>query len=179
MLSCLELIGEIVAIHPVPAGTFTFDVPFNVRQSQAGAVRRPDGTRITLADVHSLGGFAVDGYYIYNNARDGESFGAVTIEPGAKLKESDKTSAAGLYYDTKVSATSDDDLSAIRSIANSLMVAEYFDCFVVDSLDNVFLIRGVEPATAISINASLPLSTRHSIEIEIVSVNGLLPVVFA
>lgn len=178
MLSCLELFGDIVAIHPLPAGTLSFDAPFNVRSSQASGVSIA-GHRLTLADVHGLGGFAVDGYYLYNNARVGESFQAVTIESGAKVKESDKTVAAGVYYTTKISATSEDDISSIHDIANELMSAEYFDCLVVDSLDNVFLIRGVEPATAISINASLPLSTRHSIEIEIVSVNGLLPVVFA
>lgn len=178
MLSCLELFADIVAIHPLPAGTLSFDAPFNVRRSQAGTISI-SGHRLTLSDVHGLGGFAVEGYYLYNNARVDGSLKAVNIEPGAKIKESDKTVAAGVYYTTKITASSDDDLSAIHDIANSLMAAEYFDCLVVDSLDNVFLLRGVEPATAISVTGELPLSSHHSIEIEIVSVNGLMPVVFA
>lgn len=176
MLNCLELIGEIVAIHTLPAGALSFDMPFNVRNPRSGAIRI-GGRSITLSDVHQMDGFAVDDYYLYNNVRETSSH-ALTIEPGVKVKESDKISAAGVYYTTKITASSTDDIADLHSLANKLMSAEYFDCLVVDSLDNVFLLRGVEPATRISVTAGLPLHEYHNVEIEIVSVNGLQPVIF-
>lgn len=177
MLSCLELIGEIVAIHPLSPGTLTIDAPFNVSRSQASATL--SGISLSLSAVHALPGFAVEGYYLYNNARADASTTQIIIENGASLKESSKTTAAGTCYTTKVSATSYHDIDAIKAFINEISSHEYFDCLVVDSLDNVFLLQGVEPATSISVSAALPITSKHGIDVEIVSVNGLIPIVFA
>lgn len=174
MRDCLELIGNIVAIHLLPLGTATFPMPFNVQAPsvQASAITI-GGLAMTLDNLKKTRCLALEDYLIYNSPKD-----SVEVETGISVKETSKLVAAGTYYTTKISCRSYDAVESIRQLVYDMTAVEAFDAFVVDSEDRVFLLRGVEPATSIDMQASLPVSTTSSIELQVASVNGLQRVVF-
>lgn len=173
MLDCLELLGEIIAIIPVPKGEVSFAIPFNVLvTSLPSSLIQYEGSNITLSDIMQMRGIIIDTYY--NNIASN----SIRMESGATVKESSKTVTAGTYYSTKISASSYADIDKIRSLVYDMQECECFDVFVVDALERVFLLRADEPCSAISVSASLPVYQKHSIDIEVVSVSGLIPVLF-
>lgn len=174
MRDCLERIGDIVAVHPLPIGTITFDHPFNVRQSAVSAASiLYDAKPLTLAAVRALDGMTLEGYD-YNNVRANR----VIVEPGITVKESFRQSAPGISYESKISLNSYADIDDLRDLVYLVHAAPAFDVLIVDSADNVFLLRGVEPATSITLSATLPVTTQSSVDIQVVSVNGIQPVIF-
>ena len=180
MTNCLELLGEIVAIYPVATGSLQFTIPFNVAVDRVAAtsilVPKPSARPepFTRAWLNTQRGIILDGYNIFN-VNDNQ----IIMEPGTSVKESAKTATAGIYYTTKVSAKTYDDIERVRSLVNDVLDMESFDTFIVDDMERVFVLRAEEPACAISISANLPISQTHSIEIEVASVSGLIPVMFA
>lgn len=175
MKDCLEFFGDIVAVFPVADGTLSYDVPFNidVDSLRASAIRIDNAGNdvLSMRFFNSHRGFVVSNY---NN----ENIDSVTIETGATVKESGKKSVAGIYYETKVSFNTFESIKDIRSFVNDIKRFRYFDLFIVDAMDRVFLLRGIDGACAISMSANLPISQRTSIEIEYASVNGVIPVSF-
>ena len=175
MTNCLELIGEIIAIYPVEKGALNFAIPFNVivdSMSASNITVSGGGSQVLTREwLDAQRGIILDGYNIYN-----EDKGNIIMEPGTSVKESSKTLTAGMYYMTKVSAKTYEEVEKVRSFVNA---NESFDTFIVDNMDRVFVLRAEEPACAISMSANLPISQTHSIEIEVASVSGLIPVMFA
>lgn len=174
MRDCLEYIGEIIAVHPIPLGTLSFAFPFNVQRSSVSASEVSlNGRILTRSAVKALPCLALESYD-YNNVRAN----MIIAQPGITAKESSKVSAAGVSYETKVSVRSYADINELRELVNDVMEAPAFDVLLVDSFDNIFLLRGVEPATNIALSANLPITTLSNVEVQVVSVNGILPIAF-
>lgn len=174
MKDCIELIGDIIAVHLVPVGTIKFPVPFNVTCPYyfASSVLY-DGTPLSLDSIRTLQGLATDYYYI-NNVPDG----SVSIEDGASVKETPKLSSSGICYNTKISMKSYEPLDSLRAYINSVTRMTAFDAIIVDSNDRVFIVRGAEPSTYASMSPVLPVNNMHGVDVEMMSVNGLQPLVF-
>ena len=171
MRDCIELMGDIIAIHLFPEGQLNIDVPFNAQcQSLKSSNIRIGSASISCALLKSQRGLAVDTYY--NNVPDG----SIIIEAGTSIKETPSNSIQGISYSTKISARTYDDIDGIRTFVDYINNHAFFDTLIVDSMDNVFLLRGVEPATRITMSASLPLHHTQTIDIDVVSVNGIIPV---
>lgn len=175
MRDCLELIGNIVAVHLLPLGVASFPLPFNVRATKVNASDiRLNGKKMTMPMLKATRCIALDDYIIYNNCADN----SVMAEPGISVKETSKTVAAGTYYTTKISCKTYDLVEDVRQLVYDYTGMEAFDVFLVDSEDRVFLLRGVEPATSIELSDNLPVSVADSVEVQMVTVNGLQRVVF-
>lgn len=173
MRDCLELMGEIVAIHILPVGELKFSVPFNaLKPSYTSSEIKYEGHNLTNDLLKTIRGIAIDTYY--NTIPEG----SIKMEPGSSVKESGKISLTGNAYTTKISSKSYDPIDDIRYYINDMSSLPSFDVVVVDSLERVFILRGSEPSTSISMSAVLPLTGTHSIEVNVVSVNGLIPVIF-
>lgn len=189
MNKCLELLADIVAVIPVPIGTFKFAVPPQVLQHRimADAVTLPLSVIVPggsstgealLAAIRQQPGFVVD-TYIYNTTDDGEPLPkeTVIVEFGTTAKETSKQSIAGVSYNTKVSMRTYDDIDKIRALVDNIQESTAFDLFIIDENENVYCCRGMEPATNISMQASLPVNTTSQIDIEVSSMSGILPVI--
>lgn len=178
MTDCLELLGEIVAIYPVEKGLLQFAVPFNVVVDRLSAedIIVPDqkeGYPITHEWLNAQRGIILDGYFINN-----ECEGSIIMDAGASAKESITTVSAGKYYLTKITAQTYDSIDKLRSLYRDVSEMDSFDTFIVDDMERVFVLRADEPSCAISMSANLPISKSQSIEIEVASVSGLIPVMF-
>ena len=171
MRDCLEYIGDIVAVHLSPVGALHFNMPFNVPVSSMKAedIKYLD-TPLSLSMVKAMDGFMVEGYN-YNNVRAK----SVIAERGITYKESSKLSAPGVSYDSKISIRSFEDIDIIRDLVTMVQSFEAFDAIIVDEADRAFLVRGVLPATNISMSASLPRSSQTQIDIQVISVSGVIP----
>lgn len=189
MNTCFELLADIVAVFPVPVGTFQFAVPPQVVQYRVlpDAITLPSTFNQSIGDtvlkslrsaIRQQPGFVVD-TYIYNTNPDGipQPSGTVIIEFGTSAKESSKQDTSGKSYTTKVSMRSYEDIDKIRAIVERIQDCEAFDLFIIDEEERIYCCRGMEPATQISMQTSLPITTASQIEIEVVSPFGLLPII--
>lgn len=188
MIQCLELLAEIVAVIPVPVGTFKFSVPPQVVQQRImvnditlpATASIPEGVSSSKALLHAIRqqpGLVVD-TYIYKTQPDGtpSPSGTVIIEFGTTVKESNSRSVAGTSYTTKVSMRSYDEIDNLRALVDRVQEYPAFDLFLIDDDDNIYCCRGMEPATQISMQASLPVDTTTQVDIDIISPCGILPV---
>lgn len=187
MLDCLELIGEIVAVHFFPKDFGLIQIPYGVVLSSIDSrdvhigISAENDKKSNSKFVHflkstaSIQGMAIDTYYINRTDQDPR----LIIEQGASVKESGKRSIPGVAYTTKLSAKSYEDISKIRDLVNAMYDCEYYDTLIVDIMDRVFLLRGIEPACELSMSSVLPVVHQQSIDLEVVSINGLIPVTFA
>ena len=174
MIDCLELLTDIVAVYPVPAGVLSFDAPANVFQSSvpSGAIHYvPTSSEFSKDTLGLLRGIVLDTYYKRNST-------SIILEPGASLKETSKSTTAGVCYNSKLSLNTYHDIDELRSFIYNIQDALYFDLIVVDMTDNVYIIRGQHPSTSISLSVNLPIASRHDVSIEVCSVAGLSPIVF-
>lgn len=170
---CLEALGNIVAIFPVPSGTYNFAVPFNVR---ATTISLSDITSLSesafIDDLYRRGGLMISSVqYLADPSR------TITIEERPSIKASTKKARPGLYFNVKISARSFDMQKTVESFVRYIQDAPYFDTFILDTEDNLYLVRGVEPATDISTDIVLPRTQEQQIDIEVNCVNGLQQVV--
>lgn len=173
MRDCLELLGDIIAIHLFSPGEISFTYPFNVEVTSVNASSIIlDAQSIDIPSLVGKEGIAVDTYY---NTIPEDS---IIMEQNASIKESVKTTTAGQCYSTKISIKTYDTISDVRSFVRKYSSQEYFDAIIVDSYYRAFLLRGVEPATSIGMSSALPVTNLQGIDIEVVSVNGLLPIVY-
>lgn len=172
MLDCLELLGEIVAIFPIKKGVLDFDIPFNVPVAKMMAANiKVNGSVFTDSWLKSQRGIILDGYYI-NNVHEGN----IIMEPGASVKETPNVASSGIFYNTKVTSSTYDDIEKIRSFVCAVQQMASFDTFIVDDMDRVFVLRSEEPACFIRMNATLPVKNTQGIDVEVVSVSGLIPI---
>lgn len=170
MSECLELLGDIVAIYPVPRSQVSCEVPFSVFSStvDASQLLLDNGSSMVPFScrlLRRMRGLVLDTYY--NNSD------AWSMEDDATAKETAKRGLSGCVYNTKLTAHSYASLPALRDFVNDISEADSFDVFVVDNSSNVFIIRGNDTSSSISLSASLPLSNPHQVDIEAVSVSGL------
>lgn len=173
MRDCIELLGDIIAIHLFSPGEISFTYPFNVAVTSVNASNIIlDAKSIDITSLDRKEGIAVDTYY---NNIPGDS---IIMEQNASIKESIKTTTAGQCYSTKISIKTYDEISDVRTFVNKYSSYEYFDAVIIDSSYRAFLLRGVEPATSISMSSSLPVTNLQGIDIEVVSVNGLQPIIY-
>lgn len=171
MRSCIELISNIVAVHLFVPGELTFDFPFNVEiNSVKPSQVILNGSYVSLAALQIARGLVVD---TYNNI---PVVGSIDVEPGITVKESAKRTTAGDCYVTKVSVYTYSDVDDVREFVRDMSSCDYFDMIVVDISGHIFLCRGVDPAASISLSVNLPFSSRQGIEIEMASVNGIIPI---
>ena len=170
---CLEALGNVVAIFPVPSGTYDIAVPFNVR---ATTIALSDITNLSesdfLADLYSHGGLMISAVQYLSNASR-----TITIEERPTIKSAAKKDRAGLYFNVKISARSLDMQKTVENFITYLMQYPYFDTFILDSEDNIYLVRGIEPATDMSADIVLPRTQEQQIDMEVNCVNGLQQVV--
>lgn len=170
MRDCLEYIGNIIAVHLFAPGELAFSFPFNVRKSNIlYSDIQINGDILSLESLRDANGYAVDTYY--NTTSDNK----VIIED-ATIKESQKLTTAGICFHTKIDIRSMDHVDVIRDSVVYYSGLDYFDVIIVDSSYRIFLVRGIEPSTSISVSAKLPVSGLQGISIEISSVNGIQPV---
>ena len=174
MLDCLETSARIIAVFPVPAGHFTYAVPFNVAGQHTLAATSVSrlGTSFAnvaelIAAVTSLRGFIVDGA-AYNNT----PANSITVEDGIAAKSTGRTAIGGHSFSTKVSLRTQEPNENLSPWMDSLADAPYFDLYLLDEDNTLFFVRGSRSATKIEYNQVLPHSTSTEIEVEIASVNG-------
>lgn len=174
MIDCLELLDEIIEIYPVPAGLVTFPVPFQVRQITVSPTVSDDEEHpvVSLGWLRSQPGMVVESVYPDNShAR------TIIIEDKATVKGTPKTSVAGRYYQMSVSAKSHQQVEDVQYMADYALGADYFDVFIVDASENIYVLRGVYPATNIEVATQLPLYKDHDISITVECVSGLQRIV--
>lgn len=179
MNSCLEIMTDIIAVVPIPVGTYKFDSPFNVRRPSVpySSISRKVDDKDTyfssannlLDDLRHRKGFFIDTYI--NSSMDET---ALTMESGVSVKETSKVSISGRTSTDKVSLSTYHDLDLVRSFVNEWTGYSYFDLFVIDQMENVFVMRGMEPSTSVVVSANIP--GMYDIDFEVISFNGIIPV---
>lgn len=170
MYDCLELLDEIIEIYPIPSGTVTFPLPFQARSVAASPSHKEAGTDkpVSLEWLRSQPGMVVEAV-----AADNTHARTIIIEDKPTVKGSQKTSVAGRYFQMSVSAKSHQDTDAVQEFVNWVSDADSFDTFIVDASENIYVIRGVYPATSIELTTNLPLYKDHDISLSVECVNGL------
>jgi len=177
-MDCLEILDSITEVYPIPIGTFSCSVPFNVRNvSQLNATSFSKGTTAMatvtdlIASVREHAGMLVEG--VYGSSSPANS---IEIQPDVSVKNSNKTDITGTNYTVKVTAKTLDRMECLNYFTNTIAQTD-FDMFIIDSEENLFLVRGAKHATELSVSASVPRSNGHEIEAEILSVNGIQKIV--
>lgn len=170
MLDCLELLDEITEIYPIPVGVVSFPVPFQVRQTTAAPTYPADGIQnpVSVAWLRTQRGMVIEAV-----ANDNTHARSLLVEDYPSAKGSSKTSAAGRYFQMSVSAKSHQDVDQVQDLVNYVNSYEAFDTFIVDASQNIYVIRGVYPATSIEVTTNLPLAREHEITLSVECVNGL------
>lgn len=166
--SCLEILDEIIEIYPIPGGTVDFSVPFNVRSSSVSAKLHSDSKAVNLAWLRTQAGMVVEAV-----SGDNAHTRTLIIENKPSVKGSPKASVAGRYYQMSVSAKTLMRTDDVMAMVSAVQEAEYFDTFIVDAAENIYLIRGCYPATQIEVTQVLPLYKETEVSISVECVNGL------
>ena len=179
MTNCIELIGSIVAVIPVPAEIVEVTVPYNVAnrpQLEVQEILISGVSPSSLADLQtrlmSMMALATDG--VVNDYTHAKS---VWVSDAPSLVASPKKNISGRTYEVKVSTKSSDDLYKVQSMVNVLLASKWFHCFIVTSSGDVFFLRGAQDATNVELNQSIPTQQPHEIEITMATVNGLQQIV--
>lgn len=177
-MDCLEILGSITEVYLVPIETISCNVPFNVRSKdilQATSFKVNE-TAMTdksalIAEVRKLAGMLVEGVYDSNAHAN-----SIEIQTDVSVKNSDKKDITGTNYTVKITAKTLEDVSHLSYFANTIANTE-FDVFIIDSDEDLFLVRGSRYATNLSVLAAVPRSNGHEIEAEVLSVNGIQKIV--
>lgn len=169
MNDCLELLDDIIEIYPVPTDVLSWQTPVMIPASSISWPTLVNGSGLAdLAWLRSQCGLVVDSVKDHNsNAR------TLLIENNISVKASLKQNIAGNYYQVSVNVHTRADISDAQYFVASVDAARSWDTFVVDVNDQVYVVRGVYPATSISLNAVLPLSKSHEIILSSECVNGI------
>lgn len=170
-MNCLELFDDIVEIYLVEVGEFVFDHPFNVHSSKPipiGTISNSAGDPFSLSMLRREIGLLVEGAFSSDVRNE-----SVCIESGASVTTSQKIDMAGVYHVVKISAKSCEPIDRLKMAVSHALCADAVDIFIIDSEDNIFVIRGGGSFPHISFSVSLPQGAGNEITIEFDSKNGM------
>lgn len=170
MYDCLEILDEITEIYPIPSGVVTFPVPFQVRHTIVEPKYSIEEVQydVTLDWLRTQRGMVVESV-----ASENHHAGSLLIEFKPSVKSSQKSGIAGRYFQISIQAKSHQDLVETQDFVNYVDDSETFDTFIVDASENIYVVRGVYPATNIEMSANLPRYKEHDITLSIECVNGI------
>lgn len=170
MYDCLELFDEIIEIYPIHSGVVSFPVPFQIRQTVVKPTYTTGGQQhpVSLDWLRTQRGMVVEAVSYEN-----QHASTLLIEEKPTVKGSPKHSLAGRYFQMSVQAKSHQDVALVQDFINYVNESDAFDTFIVDASENIYVIRGVYPATNIEATTNLPLYKDHDIALSIECVNGL------
>lgn len=175
MNSCEEILQDIVCIVPIKSVIFGCSLPFN-----AGGKPTLSVNMLTIAgeSYNSVSSLVVHlkarrCFLTEATVEGGTHANSVIIEEKPSIKATSKSGAMGRYFDTKVSAKSIDDVESVTDFVNEVAGWPWFDLFLIDSDDNLYLLRGQRSASNIELNQALPSANTHDIDLQIMSVNGI------
>lgn len=170
MYDCLELLDEITEIYPIHSGVVSFPVPFQIRATVVKPTYTSGGQQhpVSLDWLRTQRGLVVE-----TVSYDNQHAGSLLIEEKPSVKGTAKFSLAGRYFQMSVQAKSHQDVAPVQDFVNYVNEADAFDTFIVDASENIYVIRGIYPATNIEVATNLPLYKEHDITLSIECVNGL------
>ena len=179
-MNCEEILSSITEVYPVPINTHLLcDIPFNVVRDTLPAssfrfmtyrFEHMETVAQMLSCVRTLPGMLVEGAY---NADAHAS--SIEILPDVSVKNSQKMGNTGAIFTVKLTAKTYADITSLSYFSNLRYTS--VDLLIVDSADNLYLVRGSLHSSSVSVTPSVPDSSGHEIEAEVLSVNGIQKIV--